>query len=341
MANNFFENDTNRFLIASQFFNQASPKTPLGALAKTLAGLTYGLGQRQIQKETQARRQQLPQALQQVASGQNLSQETLQQVAAANPQLASQLAMGQRQNVFEQQQQSAASQSQENILQDKQQFQSLEAEKDRQLKRDLSNLNMLIESKKIKQSAVTPFEKKLQEETAKSLVEARVGLIDVSNTHKDITRKLGQIEKALPTAITGGWVPVLQLIARFGPQKAANRLGITAEKLKATRDVESALKSMVGSVLKSTFGGVVSEGERAFLEDAFGKPTQTQEEIARGLEIVRKWQNTALEGARRKVNELIGSAAQFSKNSDISAFAPNSGGPTKKTVDKFEELGLQ
>jgi hypothetical protein len=345
MANGFFQPKQNRFLLASQLFRQAPTTHWTGALAQALGGLTAGVGQRKQQADIEGQQRAFQQALMgSLPAGQQptgIPAQPTQMTGGVNPQVISQLIAGGQPQMAAQlveqakaqqlaSQQAAIAREQQladvaggqqfktDILGQQQEFQAIEAEKDRQLKRDLANLQLQVEG--MKPENLTPFEKEIQVKTAGELSKAKTGFLDVKNTHADVSNKLKMIEATLPQALTGGWVPIKQTLRRFTNKSIAEKLGIPESKIIATRNVESNLKSMVGAVLKATFGGVVSEGEREFLRDSFAKETQTEDEIRRSLDIIQKWQNMALRNASAKLNNLVGTAQQFTKQIDIGGF---------------------
>lgn len=103
MANGFLQPKSNRYLLASQLFRQAPTTHWTGALAQALGGLTAGLGAKRQRQQLAGQQSTLAQALQGVAGGQPIQPQTLQGLAQVSPQLASQLAFGQRKQVLGQQ----------------------------------------------------------------------------------------------------------------------------------------------------------------------------------------------------------------------------------------------
>ena len=337
-------NRINPYYKMSQVFGQAPSTSTAGVLAKALAGFTGGLG---MAKESQIEKQKsdaLSSALAGFTPQSNyvqpdmtpgallekgyVPQKTISELSRTNPSLAIQLATSNLQRTRQLQDEASRREFESGLLSKK-----LEQKKAQEL---------------AKQQKPSEFTKTMQKETAKAVNDARIGYSRVLKTHAEVMPKIQMVKDALPLAMSGNWVGIQQEIARTGLEKTAKKFGIDVGDLVATRDIEANLKSMVGAILKATFGGVVSEGEREFLREAMAKETMTKEEIMRSMEIIEKWQENAIKGAEVELNTILDSAKQFSGEVNLSDFAPrktqtktmvSQSKPTTK-ISSFEDLGI-
>ena len=90
-------------------------------------------------------------------------------------------------------------------------------------------------------------------------------------------------------------------------QKVMSAANIEDEKFRNTADVTNSLKNMVAKVLKSTFGGQLSDGERAYLNEVYGAAegqSVAERRIAMS-NIKRMFENRVAE-KEQKYNELGG-----------------------------------
>lgn len=86
-------------------------------------------------------------------------------------------------------------------------------------------------------------------------------------------------------------------------------IGDESETFKNTSDVVNTMQAQVARVLKSTFGGQLSDGERAYLNEVYGAlPGLSKTERAVAMTNVKKMLSDRLVGAQSKVSELSSEA---------------------------------
>lgn len=108
-------------------------------------------------------------------------------------------------------------------------------------------------------------------------------------------------------------------------QKTMGALDIEDEKFRSTEDVVNSAKSMVASVLKSTFGGQLSDSEREYLNSVYGAfegYSRAKRRIAM-TNIRRMMEN--------KINNASEQSSEFESPLDISRKA------ARPPLDSFEE----
>lgn len=94
-------------------------------------------------------------------------------------------------------------------------------------------------------------------------------------------------------------------------------IGQDVHEYKNTADVVNSLQSMVAKVLKSTFGGQLSDSERAYLQEVYGASARyTQAERAIAIESVRRMIRDKSVETDAALSELTGTMGRGSDSND-------------------------
>ena len=142
-----------------------------------------------------------------------------------------------------------------------------------------------------------PVDTSMRQPIAKAKVALANANATVSTAVPELDR-ISELNKNSRGGIIGGAI-----------QKGSSALNIgqNAEAFKNTADVVNSLRSLVAKVLKSTFGGQLSDGERAYLDSVYGASasyTPTEREIA--IKNVKQMLTSRASEAEASLSELGG-----------------------------------
>lgn len=174
----------------------------------------------------------------------------------------------------------------------------------------------------------------------REIVKAKVSL---AKTKPFVTSTVSEIERVekLNKDSYGGAAGSLQM-----KTMSALNLGANDPKFQNTSDVVNTMQAQVARVLKSTFGGQLSDGERAYLNEVYGalpKLSQTERGIA--MKNVKTMLRSKLEGEQQTLSELQGDSgmsepAPMESVPDVGGtdqwqYATNAQGITLRTKDNW------
>ena len=134
----------------------------------------------------------------------------------------------------------------------------------------------------------------------RAITKAKVDLAKTRPMVDSVTAEIERVEKLNENSFGG--------LGGSMAMKAARTTGIGAdsEKFKNTSDVVNTMQSQVAKVLKSTFGGQLSDGEREYLNGVYGAlPSLTRSERAIAMKNVKSMLKAKLEGDDSTLNELL------------------------------------
>ena len=145
-----------------------------------------------------------------------------------------------------------------------------------------------------------PIDRAMQTQIAK----ARAELADTRPIVDSAVIEIDRVQK-LNEKSYGGYYGAMKMKAM-----SATDAGKDNEEFKNTADVLNTMQGLVSKVLKSTFGGQLSDGERQYLNQVYGAlPTMSRVERDIAMTNVRTMLTNRLKGASSKVEELSGEGA--------------------------------
>lgn len=142
-----------------------------------------------------------------------------------------------------------------------------------------------------------PIDKSMQSAIAKS----RVELAEANSLVTSVVPEIERVQKLNKNSYGG------MAGAAVMKTKSALNTGEDDIKFKNTADVLNTMKAQVSRVLKSTFGGQLSDGERQYLNEVYGAldgMSQTERDIA--MTNVASMLRSKIAGSKQKLSELSG-----------------------------------
>lgn len=140
---------------------------------------------------------------------------------------------------------------------------------------------------------------------------AKASLAEIRPTVKTALREIERVEKLNPKSLGGktGNV-VMSTLSTFNKSTESSR---------NTTDVVNTMQSQVARILKSTFGGQLSDGERGYLNNVYGAlPDMSVAERAIAMKNVKTMLRDKLTIAEEKFNELSGTSEGVDSADDFS-----------------------
>lgn len=133
-----------------------------------------------------------------------------------------------------------------------------------------------------------------------ALTKAKVELAEARPMVQQILKEIGRV-KLLNANSYGGKIGEMEYKA-----KSAMNMGTKDPKFTNTADILNTMQNQVSRVLKSTFGGQLSDSERAYLNQVYGAlPGLSQKEREIAMTNVETMIQNKLSGAESKYNELL------------------------------------
>lgn len=143
----------------------------------------------------------------------------------------------------------------------------------------------------------------------REIIKAKVQLAKTRPMVNSVISEITRVE-GLNDNSYGGKIGATQMAAR-----SALEMGTDDPKFKNTADVINTMQQQVAKVLKSTFGGQLSDSERAYLNTVYGAlPNMSRAERAIAMKNVKTMLQAKLDGDQATVNELLSDAGYPAQN---------------------------
>ena len=138
---------------------------------------------------------------------------------------------------------------------------------------------------------------------SREITKAKVSLAKTRPMVDSVISEIDRVQKLNENSY-GGKIGALKVKAM-----SATELGTDSEKFKNTADAVNTMQSQVAKVLKSTFGGQLSDGEREYLNGVYGAlPSLSRSERSIAMTNVKKMLQAKLEGDAATLQELLDDA---------------------------------
>lgn len=168
----------------------------------------------------------------------------------------------------------------------------------------------------------------MTKETSKALVKGRVELARTKAMVNSVVGEINRVQILNDNSYGGIWGDIQMKYKSATDTDAAND-----PEFKNTADVINTMQSQVTKVLKSTFGGQLSDGERQYLNQVYGAlPRLSKAERDIAMTNVKTMLMSKLEGDQAVVDELLSEAGiQNQQRSETQPTPDASGGVMRKT----------
>lgn len=162
---------------------------------------------------------------------------------------------------------------------------------------------------------------------SREITKAKVKLATTRPMVESVISEIDRVQK-LNKDSYGGRIGQVQMKMRSGLE-----IGTESPKFKNTADTINTMQSQVAKVLKSTFGGQLSDGEREYLNGVYGAlPSLSRSERDIAMTNVKKMLQAKLDGDKATLQELLDDAGIVEPAGDDTTVVK------KSAEERFEEL---